>query len=99
MRAGFLRTISTGVEARKLKRPGAKRDCRQIGRWSPWDVRRCMPTTQPVRLCSTKSYGIGQIIEVGGYGAMRKVKIRFANYGLKTFVADKVKLKVAPKKS
>jgi DNA helicase-2/ATP-dependent DNA helicase PcrA len=43
-------------------------------------------------------YGIGQITEVSGFGALRRVKIRFAAHGLKTFVADKVKLKVASRK-
>ena len=44
------------------------------------------------------SYGIGQITELGGYGSLRKMKIRFALHGEKTFVADKVKLKAVPKK-
>jgi DNA helicase II / ATP-dependent DNA helicase PcrA len=46
-----------------------------------------------------ESYGIGQVTEIGGYGALRKVKIRFASHGLKTFIADKVKLKVVPKRT
>ena len=43
-------------------------------------------------------YGIGTITEVSGYGALRKVKIRFAVGGEKTFIADKVQLKVVTKK-
>jgi ATP-dependent DNA helicase UvrD/PcrA len=43
-------------------------------------------------------YGIGTITEVGGYGALRKVKIRFAVGGEKTFIADKVRLKVVTRK-
>jgi DNA helicase-2/ATP-dependent DNA helicase PcrA len=39
-------------------------------------------------------YGPGKIIEVSGVGAMRKVKIRFARAGERTFVADKVKLQI-----
>src|SRR5262249_16298523 len=39
-------------------------------------------------------YGEGLIMEVGGYGSMRKLKIRFPRHGVKTFVADKVKLEV-----
>jgi DNA helicase-2/ATP-dependent DNA helicase PcrA len=39
-------------------------------------------------------YGIGQIIDVSGFGALRRVKVRFPAAGDKTFVADKVKLKV-----
>jgi DNA helicase-2/ATP-dependent DNA helicase PcrA len=46
-----------------------------------------------------ESYGIGLIADVSGFGALRKVKIRFTAHGMKTFIADKVKLKVVPKKS
>jgi DNA helicase-2/ATP-dependent DNA helicase PcrA len=45
-----------------------------------------------------EQYGIGTITEVGGYGALRKVKIRFAVGGEKTFIADKVRLKVVTRK-
>jgi DNA helicase-2/ATP-dependent DNA helicase PcrA len=41
-----------------------------------------------------QTYGPGRITEVSGYGALRKVKIRFSAHGEKTFVADKVKLTV-----
>jgi ATP-dependent DNA helicase UvrD/PcrA len=44
------------------------------------------------------SYGVGQITDLGGFGSLRKMKIRFALHGVKTFVVDKVKLKVVPKK-
>jgi len=43
-------------------------------------------------------YGIGQISEVSGFGALRRLKIRFAAAGEKTFVADKVKLRVVQRK-
>ncbi|MFO0847945.1 MAG: UvrD-helicase domain-containing protein [Gemmataceae bacterium] len=43
-------------------------------------------------------YGIGQISDVSGFGALRKLKIRFAAAGEKTFVADRVKLKVVKRK-
>lgn len=39
-------------------------------------------------------YGRGQILDLGGHGSMRRVKIRFARHGEKTFVVDKVKLTV-----
>jgi DNA helicase-2/ATP-dependent DNA helicase PcrA len=39
-------------------------------------------------------YGRGQITGVIGEGYMRRLKIRFAKHGEKTFVADKVKLTV-----
>jgi DNA helicase-2/ATP-dependent DNA helicase PcrA len=39
-------------------------------------------------------YGRGQITSVSGEGFMRRIKIRFAKHGEKTFVADKVKLTV-----
>ena len=45
-----------------------------------------------------EQYGIGQITSVGGFGALRKLKIRFATQGEKTFVAEKVKLKVVARK-
>ncbi|MBY0522109.1 MAG: ATP-binding domain-containing protein [Gemmataceae bacterium] len=40
------------------------------------------------------TYGLGRVTEIGGYGALRKVKIRFATHGEKTFIADKVKLTI-----
>ncbi len=43
-------------------------------------------------------YGIGTITDVSGFGALRRVKIRFAGAGEKTFVADKVKLKIVSRK-
>ena len=36
---------------------------------------------------------------MSGYGALRKIKIRFAVGGEKTFIADKVRLKVVTKKA
>ncbi len=39
-------------------------------------------------------YGIGQITDVSGFGALRRVKVRFPAAGEKTFVADKVKMRV-----
>lgn len=43
-------------------------------------------------------YGLGQITDLSGYGALKRVKIRFPAHGEKTFVASKVKLKVVGKK-
>src|SRR5262245_38792638 len=45
-----------------------------------------------------EEYGIGQVLDVNGYGALRRVKIRFPGHGDKTFVADKVRLKVVGRK-
>ena len=45
-----------------------------------------------------RDWGIGQITDVSGFGALRRVKIRFPAAGEKTFVADKVKLKVVTRK-
>jgi DNA helicase-2/ATP-dependent DNA helicase PcrA len=39
-------------------------------------------------------YGVGRITDLSGVGALRKVKIRFASAGEKTFVADMVKVKI-----
>jgi DNA helicase-2/ATP-dependent DNA helicase PcrA len=39
-------------------------------------------------------YGMGRIVEVSGYGTMRKVKIRFRTAGERSFIADKVTLEI-----
>ena len=39
-------------------------------------------------------YGRGRITDISGYGAMRKMKIRFATHGEKTFIVDRVRLKI-----
>jgi DNA helicase-2/ATP-dependent DNA helicase PcrA len=43
------------------------------------------------------SYGNGRVIDVSGQGALRRVKIRFATAGERTFIADKVTLEVVGK--
>jgi DNA helicase-2/ATP-dependent DNA helicase PcrA len=48
----------------------------------------------PGQIVQHEGYGMGKITDVSGYGALKKLKIRFAAAGEKTFVADKVKLKV-----
>jgi DNA helicase-2/ATP-dependent DNA helicase PcrA len=45
-----------------------------------------------------EEYGIGTVTDLNGFGALRRVKIRFATHGEKTFIADKVKLKVVTRK-
>ncbi len=45
-------------------------------------------------LVSHGTYGQGRVTEVSGYGAMRKIKVRFSGHGEKTFVADKAKLAI-----
>lgn len=50
------------------------------------------------QLVQHEQYGIGTVSDVSGYGALRKVKIRFAAFGEKTFIASKVRLKVVTKK-
>ncbi len=50
------------------------------------------------QLVQHEQYGIGTVTDVSGYGALRKIRIRFATAGEKTFIADKVKLKVVTKK-
>jgi DNA helicase-2/ATP-dependent DNA helicase PcrA len=51
------------------------------------------------QLVQHSEYGIGHIVDVNGFGALRRIKIRFAASGEKTFVAEKVKLRIVPKKS
>jgi DNA helicase-2/ATP-dependent DNA helicase PcrA len=36
------------------------------------------------------SYGRGKVLDLSGFGAMRRVRIRFARHGEKVFVVDKV---------
>ncbi len=43
------------------------------------------------------NYGNGRIVEVSGQGALRRVKIRFATAGERTFIADKVTLEIVRK--
>ncbi len=42
-------------------------------------------------------YGMGRIVELSGYGSMRKVKIRFQTAGERSFIADKVTLEIVRK--
>ncbi|PWT80422.1 MAG: ATP-dependent DNA helicase [Acidobacteria bacterium] len=41
-----------------------------------------------------KMYGIGKIVEASGFGDQRKVKIRFATEGLRTFIVAKAPLEM-----
>lgn len=52
----------------------------------------------PGQVVQHDEYGIGQITDVSGFGALRKMRVRFASAGEKTFIADKVKLKVVKRK-
>jgi DNA helicase-2/ATP-dependent DNA helicase PcrA len=45
-----------------------------------------------------EQYGIGTVTQASGYGSLRKIKIRFAVGGEKTFIAAKVRLKVVTRK-
>lgn len=49
-------------------------------------------------LVQHEEFGIGNVIEVSGYGALRKVRVRFAAHGEKLFVGDKIKLKTIARK-
>ena len=44
-----------------------------------------------------ETYGRGIITELSGFGALRKIRIRFAASGEKIFIVDKVKLTIVPK--
>ena len=48
-------------------------------------------------LVSHNSYGIGKVTSISGNGALRKIKIRFAKEGERTFLADKVTLSIVQK--
>jgi DNA helicase-2/ATP-dependent DNA helicase PcrA len=41
-----------------------------------------------------ETYGHGRVTEVGGYGALRKVKVRFPSAGERTFLAQKARLTI-----
>src|SRR5262249_15555555 len=41
-----------------------------------------------------ESYGHGRVTEVSGHGVLRKIRVRFAAAGERTFLADKVKLTI-----
>lgn len=49
-------------------------------------------------LVQHEEYGIGTVTDLNGFGALRRVKIRFSTHGEKTFVADKLKVKVVTRK-
>jgi DNA helicase-2/ATP-dependent DNA helicase PcrA len=48
-------------------------------------------------LVSHETYGRGRVTEISGYGALRKVKVRFSAHGERTFIAEKAKLVVVQK--
>jgi DNA helicase-2/ATP-dependent DNA helicase PcrA len=41
-----------------------------------------------------ETYGQGRVTHVSGYGAMRKVKVRFSGHGEKTFMVNKARLTI-----
>jgi DNA helicase-2/ATP-dependent DNA helicase PcrA len=43
------------------------------------------------------TYGTGRVLELSGYGAMRRIRIRFQTAGERTFVLNKVTLEVIGK--
>jgi DNA helicase-2/ATP-dependent DNA helicase PcrA len=44
-------------------------------------------------------YGLGRITDISGSGFLRRVRVRFATAGERTFIADKAKLEVVREKS
>ena len=49
-------------------------------------------------LVQHEEFGLGSVTDVSGYGALRRVKIRFPGHAEKTFVVDKVRLKIVGRK-
>ena len=45
-------------------------------------------------LVQHEEFGLGSVTEFSGYGALRRVRVRFPAHGEKLFVGDKIKLKV-----
>jgi DNA helicase-2/ATP-dependent DNA helicase PcrA len=56
------------------------------------------PELEPGAVVQHQDYGIGNVTDVSGYGAFRKVRVRFPGHGEKLFVGDAVKLKVVGRK-
>jgi DNA helicase-2/ATP-dependent DNA helicase PcrA len=44
------------------------------------------------------TYGEGRVTDVGGYGALKKVKVRFSKEGERTFLVEKAKLEIVGSK-
>jgi DNA helicase II / ATP-dependent DNA helicase PcrA len=68
---------------------------------APVEPRRDPPTHGEYKegaMVQHDEYGIGQITNISGFGALRRMKVRFATAGEKTFVADKVTMKVVSRK-
>ncbi|VTR97337.1 atp-dependent dna helicase : DNA helicase OS=Singulisphaera acidiphila (strain ATCC BAA-1392 / DSM 18658 / VKM B-2454 / MOB10) GN=Sinac_5592 PE=4 SV=1: UvrD-helicase: UvrD_C [Gemmata massiliana] len=49
-------------------------------------------------LVQHEEFGLGNVTDVSGYGALRRVKIRFPAHGEKVFAGDKIRLKVVGRK-
>jgi DNA helicase-2/ATP-dependent DNA helicase PcrA len=49
-------------------------------------------------LVQHEQYGLGKVEEVSGYGAFRKVRVRFPGHGEKVFAGESIKLKVVGRK-
>ncbi|MFO0822445.1 MAG: UvrD-helicase domain-containing protein [Gemmataceae bacterium] len=69
----------------------------------PTDIRPTIPDGADTGLAvgvlvQHEEHGIGQVTDLSGFGALRRVKIRFPGAGEKVFVVDKVKLKVVGRK-
>ncbi|MBY0456894.1 MAG: ATP-dependent DNA helicase, partial [Gemmataceae bacterium] len=45
-----------------------------------------------------EEFGVGSVTECSGFGALRRVRVRFPAHGEKLFVGDKIKLKVVARK-
>ena len=56
------------------------------------------PTYNEGMLVQHDAYGVGKIMSVSGHGALKKVKIRFAKGGERTFIAEKAKLTIISKR-
>jgi DNA helicase-2/ATP-dependent DNA helicase PcrA len=55
------------------------------------------PTYVEGMLVRHDSYGVGRVTEVSGFGALRKVKVRFSAAGERSFVESKAKLAIVQK--
>ncbi len=53
---------------------------------------------EPGTLVQHEQYGVGKVEEVSGFGAFRKIRVRFPSHGEKLFAGEKVKLKVVKRR-
>ena len=91
------RRSSTGAAAARRRRAGTTPGCGRDAPIPPAEGGSSGGKYAEGMLVRHGTYGQGRVTEVSGQGALRKVKIRFASAGERTFIADKVTLEILRK--